>query len=77
MKYASRGRRAIWLWVGVILLSISALFWLSLIIAIVAEPENVGYIILGGLFFSIIPIGGGIYSVRRGKRRYRRRVFIR
>ena len=69
-----RGRRTIWLWVGVILLSISALFWLILIIAIVADPENAGHKILGGLLFSIILIGVGIYSVRRGKRRYRRRV---
>ena len=76
MRRPSKERRYIWLWVGAILLSISALFWVVLIIWIVAEPEDAVDIILGGLVFSIIPIGVGIYYVRRGKRRYKRRVYF-
>jgi hypothetical protein len=70
-----RRRRSIWTWVGVILLSISALFWLVVIAAKVAEAQDAGSMILAGLFLSIVPIGVGIYCVWHGKRRYRRRIF--
>lgn len=71
----SRGKRIIRLWIGIVMLSISALFWMMLIITIVAEPEEPGDVILSGLVLSNIPLGVGIYYVRRGKRRYERRVF--
>ncbi len=70
----SSGKRIIWLWAGIILLSISALIWMMLIIAIVAEPEGVGRVILSGLVLTIIPVTTGIYFVRGSKRRYKRRV---
>ena len=71
-----RRKRIIRLWIGIVLLSISALFWLTLIIGIVADPEDAGGAVLSGLLFSIIPIEAGIYYVRRAKRRYKRRVFL-
>ena len=73
MKYYRR-RRSIWFWVGVILISISALFWLVVIAVAVDEFQDAGYMILAGLFFSVIPVGVGIYSVNRGKRRYKRKM---
>lgn len=77
MRRHGKGRRYLWLWVGVVLLSISGLLWLLLIIAIVAQPEDARHTILIGLALTIIPTGMGIYSVRRGKRGSRRRVSYR
>ncbi len=74
MSRPSGTNRIIRLWIGVILLSISALIWMMLIIAIVAEPEEVGHVILSGLVLTIIPVTAGIYFVRRSKRRHKRRV---
>jgi hypothetical protein len=75
MKYSRRRRRNIWIWVGVILLSISALFWLIAVAAVVAGDQDVGSTILAGLFLSLVPIGVGIYCVWHGKRRYRQKIF--
>jgi len=62
---SGKGRRA-WFWVGVILLSLSALFWLLLIPAIVKNP-NLGGIILF-IFLTALPIGIGVYGIRRGRK---------
>lgn len=70
------GKRIIWLWMGIILLSISALIWMMLIIAIVAELEGPGPVILSGSALTIIPVGAGIYFVSLGKRRHKKRVVI-
>ncbi len=75
MNSPSSGKRIIWLWMGIILLSISALVWMMLIIAIVAELEGMGHVILSGLVLTIIPVTTGIYFVRRGKSRQKKRVF--
>jgi hypothetical protein len=58
-----------------ILVSISALFWLIAVAAVVAEVQDAGSMILAGLFLSIVPIGAGTYCVWHGKRRYRHRIF--
>jgi hypothetical protein len=60
---------------GIILLSISALIWMTLIIAIVAELEGPGHVILSGSVLTIIPVTTGIYFVRRGKSRHKKRIF--
>ena len=70
----SRRRRSIWFWVGVILLSIGALF-LLIVAAAVGGGQDADSTFLAGLFPSIVPIGVGIYCVWLGKRRYRRRIF--
>jgi uncharacterized membrane-anchored protein len=70
----SSGKRIIWLWMGIVLLSISALTWMMLIIAIVAEPEELSHAILSGSVLTIIPVVAGIYFVRRGKSRHKKRV---
>ena len=75
MRRHGKERRYIWLWVGVVLLSISGLIWMILIIAIVAQPEDAIHTILSGLVLTAIPTGMGIYSVRRGKGRRKKRVF--
>jgi O-antigen/teichoic acid export membrane protein len=75
MRRHGKERRYIWLWVGVVLLSISGLLWLLLTIAIVAQSEDANHTILSGLALTIIPTGMGIYSVRRGKGRRKKRVF--
>ena len=48
MKYSHTRTRNIWFWVGVILLSISALFWLIAVAAVVAEVKDAGSMILAG-----------------------------
>ena len=75
MKYSRRRRRNIWIGVGIILLSISALFWLIVVAAVVARVQDASSMIFAGLLLSIVPIGVGIYCVWHGKRRYRRRIF--
>ncbi|UCF57845.1 MAG: hypothetical protein JSW15_05170, partial [Deltaproteobacteria bacterium] len=75
MNYSRRRKRNIWIWVGVTLLSISALFWLIVVATVVAGLQDVGFMILAGLFLSIVPTGVGIYCLWHGKRRYRRRIF--
>ena len=70
------GKRIIWLWMGIILLSISSFIWMMLIIAIVAQLEAVDHVILSGIVLTIIPVAAGIYFVRLGKRRHKRRVFF-
>ena len=59
----SRRRRSTWFWVGVILLSISALFWLVVIAAAVAEVQDAGSTILAGLFLSIVFPSGRAFIV--------------
>ncbi len=71
----SSGKRIIWLWMGIILLSISSFIWMMLVIAIVADLEGVGHVILSGLVLTIIPVVAGICFVRIGKRRHKKRIF--
>lgn len=61
-------KKSAWFWVGVALLSISALWWLILIPIMIDEPGDTGWVILTGVLFTAIPIGIGIYCVRRGSR---------
>ena len=61
-------RRSRWFWVGVVLLSISALLWLIIIVGIATQPQEAGDAILGIIVITVIPIGIGIYCVRRGKK---------
>jgi hypothetical protein len=62
-----RGRR-VWFWVAAALLTISALFWLILIFIMIDEPGDTGSIILTGVLLTGIPIGIGIYCLRRGRK---------
>ena len=75
MEYSRGRRRSIWICVGIILLSISALFWLVVVAVVVAGVQDEDSMIFAGLLLSIVPIGVGIYCVWHGKRRYRRRIF--
>jgi len=51
------------------LLSISALFWLMLMLGTAVTPEiDLISVIAGGVLFTFIPIGLGIYCVRRGRK---------
>ncbi len=68
MKESTDKRRRAWFWVGVILLSISALWWLLIIAIAVDEPEEAAETIGVGLLLSAVPIGVGIYWVRRGRK---------
>ncbi len=68
MKQPTGQKSSAWFWVGVTLLSLSALWWLIIILAIADEPEAAGDMIFTGLIFTAIPIGIGIYCVRRGRK---------
>lgn len=57
-----------WFWVGVALLSISALFWMAIISIIVDDPQEIGLTILAGISFSAVLIGTGIYCVWRARK---------
>jgi hypothetical protein len=74
MNASNKRKRIIQLWIGISLLSITALFWLALISGIISHPEGRTSAILSGSVFSIIPIKAGIYYVKRAKRKYKRRL---
>ncbi len=68
IKQPAGHRESAWFGVGIVLLSISTLIWLILIPEIMAEPREAGDIVLGGIIITVIPIGIGIYCVRRGRK---------
>lgn len=68
MKQATSRKKNRWFWIGVALLSISALFWLTLIFVIAVDPEDTGGRVLTTVVITVVPIMIGIYCVRRGKR---------
>ncbi len=68
MKQSAIGKRRAWFWVGVVLLSISALWWLLIVLVIVEEPEDIASTVGVGLLFSTLPIAIGIFCVRRGRK---------
>lgn len=59
-------KRGAWFWTGVILLTISALLWLVIILLIVSKGDGAGALV--GVLFTAIPIGIGIYGIRRGRK---------
>ena len=60
------GGRA-WFWVGVVLLTLSAFLWVVVILLDIGSGDKGGAILLG-VIWTAIPIGIGIYCVRRGRR---------
>ena len=68
MKQTTTRRKGVWFWLGVILLSVSALFWLILISIMIDNGEDIGLYILTGVLLTVVPIGIGIYGVRRGRK---------
>ena len=68
MKQSSGKGRQTWFWVGVTLLALSALWWLTSIFAMIDEPQAVGDIAIFAVICTVIPIGIGIYGVLRGKK---------
>jgi len=68
MKQFTGKGRGVWFWVGVVLLSISVLWWLIFIIAIVSEPKDVVVSFVVWLLLSALPIGIGIYCVMHGRK---------
>ena len=64
MKQSARQKRGPWFWIGVILLSISALWWLLLI----SVGGDMGDAVLTGVVTTAVPIGIGIYCVRHGRK---------
>lgn len=68
MKQSVGQKRSGWFWVGVTLLSISALWWLLIVGIIIDEPEDAAATVGVGILLSALPIGIGIYCVRRGRK---------
>ncbi len=69
MKQPAGQKRSAWFWVGVTLLSLSALFWLWFILTVISDPESEdGVAFVVGLMFTAIPTGIGIYSLRRSRK---------
>ena len=67
----SRGarRRAIWFWVGVALLIVSGLFWVAILWSTDDQSGSFTDLLIGGAIINAVPIGFGIYCIRRGRRR--------
>jgi len=61
-------RRGFWLWLGIILLSLSAVIWLGVIGAIATEPGDAAYALLAAVITTPLPIGFGIYCLVRARR---------
>ncbi len=74
MRQSTGRKSSAWFWVGVVLLYASALWWLIAIATIVAEPEYIVEGIIGSLIVTVIPIGIGVYCIRRGKKGQAREV---
>lgn len=69
MKQPAGQKRSAWFWIGVTLLSLSALFWLWFILTVISDPESEdGVAFVVGLMFTAIPTGIGIYSLRRSRK---------
>ena len=61
-------RKGGWFWLGVALLAIVGLFWVTLLIPVILDqPEEALYAVGGLLLMSAIPIAIGAYCVSRGK----------
>jgi hypothetical protein len=69
VEQKSEWKKSLWFWVGVGLLSISALWWLLLVFTAVGNHEvDIGDILIIGAITTIIPIALGILGVWRGKK---------
>jgi len=68
MKQSTGRGRSAWFWVGVALLAVSALWWLILVLATVDQSGDIGDAIIFGVITTAIPIGIGIYGIRRGRK---------
>ena len=68
MRQVTGQKRRAWFWVGVGLLSLSALWWLVLILVVIIGHEDAFDTFLRGVVITIIPIGIGIYGIRRGRK---------
>ena len=68
MKQATGRKKNRWFWIGIALLSISALFWLTLIFVITIDPEDTGGKVLTTVVITVVPLTIGIYCVRRSRR---------
>ena len=53
--------------VGVPLLVLVGLFWLTLIPAMFDDPSETPSLILGGVILSVVPFGLGLYALRRSR----------
>ena len=65
MKQPPGQRSNAWFWVGFVLLSISISLWAIIIYENIGEGD-IGGTILGGVIFTAIPTGIGIYGIWRG-----------
>jgi len=67
MRQPTGKKSSAWFWVGFTLLVISAFFWVIVILATVSESGDIVGAILFGVIVTAIPIGIGIYGIRRGR----------
>jgi len=65
-RTASKGGRA-WFWLGTVLLSISALWWLIIVLIIVSEGDGATGVLVG-VVTTVVPVGIGVYGVIHGRR---------
>lgn len=74
MKRPKEWQASTWIWLGLILLSLTALWWLLLSLATAVRPESTTSIIIFGFLVSAIPFGAGVYSFWRGRRAEKERA---
>lgn len=64
----SGGSKA-WRVIGIVILIAVIVFWVLLVLGLGADPTDAGSALGGGVALTVIPVGIGIYSLRRGTRR--------
>ena len=67
MKQSTGRKSSAWFWVGFTLLVISAFIWVIVILANIGVGDIMGAILFG-VIITAIPIGVGIYGIRRGRK---------
>ena len=68
MQQPTGQKKGVWFWVGVVLLSVSALWWLLIVLILVSEPEDVAVTVVVSLILTAVPMGVGIYCMMHGRK---------
>jgi hypothetical protein len=53
-----------WFWAGVVLLTISGLFWLFTLVGMLLDPSDALFVFIGSLILTILPVTIGLYGIK-------------
>ena len=66
MEQSADRKKGVWFWVGVTSFCLSAFIWVMDILVNIGSGD-IGGLLLVGVLLTAIPIGVGIYGIRRGR----------